>query len=510
MCRFIALRYNGAVMLQICRLLVTIIGLSSLVACASYPLNVPIDEIDQSSGYRLTNRALGDKNSDETFVILALSGGGTRAAALDFGVMQQLNRVRLDNDGRTLLDEIDVISSSSGASIPAAYYGVYGKDVFLQDFANDALYLQMQSAITWKVLNPIHWPRLMSGTFSRGDLIVEYLDEKIFHDHTFADMQHQRPLILMNATDIGIGSQFSFTQAAFDRLCSDLSQVHVARAVTASMAFTPAFTPITLKNYNDGRCGDTAPSWAHQALRDGVEANPGGFAMAESVLSYQDIETRPYIHLLDSGISDNIGIRIPALAFTIRDAPASQVGRIEDGTIKRVVIILVNARPKSSFKGDLSPKPPKAIASVSAAASRPLANYSYETVNLIRRDIEDARSRSSGYNEKRAACSTHAQAMCADQGAKDSCQKRVETSCFEEFRVTDDGGPPPFDIYLVHLNFDLIDDVERRKRFETIPTSLQLSKEDVDALIDIAPELLREEPEFQTLLKDLDAEYIDP
>ncbi len=98
--------------------------------------------------------------------------------------------------------------------------------------------------------------------------------------------------------------------------------------------------------------------------------------------------------------------------------------------------------------------------------------------------------------------------MCAEQ-AGDSCRQRIETSCHEEFGVTDDGGPPALDIYLIHLSFDLIDDVERRKRFETIPTTLQLSKEDVDALIDIAPELLRQDPEFQTLLRDLDAEYID-
>jgi len=509
MYRYIAMRYNAATMYNTFRLLLSIIGLASLVACASYPLNAPIDEIDLASGYRLTNLALGDQNSDETFIILALSGGGARASALDYGVMQQLDRIHLGNDGRTLLDEVDVISSSSGATIPAAYYGLYGKDVFLREFVDDVLYLQMQSGITRRVLNPVHWPRLLSGTFSRGDLIAEYFDDKIFDGHTFADMQQQRPLILMNATDIGIGSQFSFTQGAFDQLCSDLSQYHVARAVTASMAFTPAFTPITLKNYNDGRCGDTVPGWVHQALQNGVEDNPGVFAMAESILSYQDIETRPYIHLLDSGISDNIGIRTPALAFTIRDAPSSQVGRIEDGTIKRVVIILVNARPKSDFKGDLSPKPPKAITSVSAAASRPLANYSYETVNLIRRDIEDARNRSISYYENRAACSALAQDMCANEQANESCRQRIETSCYEEFGVTDDGGPPALDIYQVHLSFDLIDDVERRKRFETIPTTLQLSKEDVDALIDIAPELLRKEPEFQALLQDLDAEYIE-
>ena len=490
-----------------CRLLLSIIGLASLVACASYPINAPLDEIDQSSGYRLNNRTLGDKNSDETFVILALSGGGVRAAALDFGVMQQLDRVRFGDDGRTLLDEVDVISSSSAASIPAAYYGLYGKDAFLRDFKDDVLHRKIQSALGRRMLNPMHWPRLMSGTFSRGDLAVEYLDKTIFDGHTFADMQQRRPMILLNATDIGIGSQFTFSQGNFDLICSDLSRFNVARAVTASMAFTPGFTPITLKNYNDGRCGDTAPGWVHEALQNGVEADPSLFAAADDVLSYQNIEKRPYIHLLDSGIADNMGIRAPALALKIRDAPASQVDRIEEGTIEKLIVILVNARPKTDFKGDLSPKPPKAMTSVKAAASRPLANYSYETVNLIRRDIQDARETSLRFHESRVTCGILAQSVCADQQSSDTCRERVETSCLEKFGVTVDRGPPNLDIYLVHLSFDLIDDRERRERFETIPTKLELSSDDVDALIDVALELLREEPEFQFLLNDLDAEF---
>ncbi len=227
-----------------CRLLQLIIGLASLVACASYATNAPLDEIDQSSGYRLNNLILGDKNSNERFVILALCGGDMRAAALDFGVMQQLDRVRFGDDGQTLLDEVDVISSSSGASILAAYYGVFGKDVFLRDLKYDVLYRQIQSALGRRMLIPMHWPRLISGTFSRSELAIEYLDK-------------QRPLILLNATDIGSGSKVPFVQGNFDQICSDLSQLKVAREVPASMAFAPGFTPITLKNYNEGRCGNS-------------------------------------------------------------------------------------------------------------------------------------------------------------------------------------------------------------------------------------------------------------
>ena len=479
-----------------------------LLGCASYPLNDPLLKIDDDVGYRLNNRVLGEKNSDELFVVVALSGGGIRAAALDYGVLKYLDSVRFGDDSRSLLDEVDMISTSSAASIPAAYYGLFGKETFLNDFVQDVLYRRIQSGLVKRMLNPGQWPRLMSGRFSRGDLAVEYFDREIFDGLTFADMKPERPLILLNATDMGIGSQLSFVQSNFDLLCSDLSTFLVSRAVTASLAFTPAFTPITLKNYNDGRCGYHTPEWAREALLAGLESDPAVYAAALDVLSYENTEKRPYVHLLDSGISDNIGIRSPSLIFSVRDAPASQVDRIEDGTIKKLVVILVNAKPKTHFKGDLKPKPPSAITSVQAAASRPLANYSYETVNLIKRDINEARQETTRYERAREACEVHASTLCADLKLGNDCQARVVSSCFEKFGVDDRNRPLELDIYLMHISFELIDDETKRTQFQSIPTTLQLPQEDINMLIDIAPELMNEAPEFHHLLQDLDARII--
>lgn len=476
-----------------------------LLGCASYPLNGPLQQIDDDTGYRLNNRTLGDKNSDELFVIVGLSGGGIRAAALDYGVLKYLDSIRFGDDNRTLLDEVDMISTSSAASIPAAYYGLFGKEIFLNDFVHDVLYRSIQSDLTKKMMNPGHWPRLMSGRFSRGDLAVEYFDREIFHGLTFADMKPERPLILLNATDIGTGSQLSFVQSNFDLLCSDLSTFPVARAVTASLSFTPAFTPITLKNYNDGRCGYTTPKWVHEALQSGVESDPAVYAAARDVVGYENIEKRPYIHLLDSGISDNIGIRSPSLIFSVRDAPASQVDRIENGTIKKLVVILVDAKPKTHFKGDLKPTPPGAIASVQAAASRPLANYSYETVNLLKRDIRDLRLDAIRYERARRACEIHAKALCADINLGINCQERVSSSCFDRFDVTVKNRPVELNIYLMHISFELIDDDTKRAELQSIPTTLQLPEEDIDLLINIAPKLINEAPEFHHLIQDLDA-----
>lgn len=54
---------------------------ASLSACASYPENQPIDTVNEKTGYRF-NAIEARDNSDSLFVILAFSGGGTRAAAL--------------------------------------------------------------------------------------------------------------------------------------------------------------------------------------------------------------------------------------------------------------------------------------------------------------------------------------------------------------------------------------------------------------------------------------------
>jgi NTE family protein len=482
--------------------------LISIAGCASYPINPPIDQVNESKGYRFANLALGEKNTDELFVVVSLSGGGTRAMALDYGVLSYLDSLHIDKGRRTLLDEVDIISSSSAASIVNAYYGLYGKDAFLTRFKHDVLNQNMERALKRRVLNPLQWPRLWSGTFSRGDLAAEYFDQEMFEGQTFADMRMVRPLAIVNATDMGIGSQFPFVQGKFDALCADLSRFSVGRAVAASLAFTPGFTPISLKNYDKTLCGYTTPDWVQTALEAGVESNALAYAQARDFVSYEDTERRPYIHLLDSGIADNIGIRIPGLAFAVRDTPWSQADRLLDGTIRKLVVIIVDARPKRAFKGDLKPKPPGAATSVRVAATSPLANYSYETVELVRKSMKSLAEGTESYDKKRTACVSHAAKICAQRSKRDQCRSEVTTSCFRAFQVTDTDRPPNVDLYMVHVSFESIDDESRRRRLQTIPTTLQLPKEDIDLLIESAPELVNRAPDFQRLMRDLAARVV--
>ncbi len=56
-------------------------------------------------------------------LLLAFSGGGTRAAALSYGVLQELRDTRVNIDGREerLLDEVDLIASVSGGNFTSEY-----------------------------------------------------------------------------------------------------------------------------------------------------------------------------------------------------------------------------------------------------------------------------------------------------------------------------------------------------------------------------------------------------
>ncbi len=117
------------------------IGLLLLSSACTYrsavdkPLTQWTPAMEQREGKQLT----GERSSDLA-VLLAFSGGGTRASAFAYGVLQELaaTEVVTAQGARPLLHEVDMISSVSGGSFTAAYYGLYGEKIFT-DFEHDFL-----------------------------------------------------------------------------------------------------------------------------------------------------------------------------------------------------------------------------------------------------------------------------------------------------------------------------------------------------------------------------------
>ena len=166
---------------------------SFATGCAHYPVNEPMNEVRPNGGYRASNMRTPE-NSDSLLLYLTFSGGGMRAAALSYGVLEELRKTEIVLDGRKrrLLDEVDGISSVSGGSFTTGYYGLFGDRVF-EDFESKFLKRSIQrSLILRALLNVANWVRLFSPAFARSDLAAEYYDKHIFEGGTFGDMVARR------------------------------------------------------------------------------------------------------------------------------------------------------------------------------------------------------------------------------------------------------------------------------------------------------------------------------
>jgi NTE family protein len=325
------------------RLAAALIGLAVVASgCAHYPVNQPLKQYERDYGYRFSSVA-ATGSEDETFLILTFSGGGTRAAALAYGVLQHLAKTPIDGGRRSLLDEVDVISSVSGGSFTAAFFALNGLAA-LSQFEERFLRRDVEMDLLKEaLLNPYNWWRLLSPTFSRIDLAAEYYDKHIFGGRTYADLlkRRQRPYLVVNATEMDLGARFDFTQERFDPICSDLQAVTIGRAVAASSAFPVLLTPITLRNFA-GTCGYREPEWVANALED-YAVNQRRYRSALELRAYVSGE-RPYLQLMDGGIADNIGLRAMLQAMSSTDSEFSVLRLMNRGKVKRVAVIAVNAR----------------------------------------------------------------------------------------------------------------------------------------------------------------------
>jgi len=321
-------------------------------------------------------------------------------------------------------------------------------------------------------------------------------------------MPAKRPFIMIDATDISLGAQFSFTQDHFDRICSDLSQVHLSRAVTASSAFPVAFTPLTLKNYPKADCGYTAPKWVSNALEDFDNA-PSRYELARTWASYED-DSRHYIHLSDGGLSDNIGLRGPEVAITSSDSSWSLLNKVNNGIVKRLAVIVVDAKPQEPMSIDKSSIPPGTLTVLEAAATNPMENYSFDTVELLRdrfREWNNAASNFENRNRKAIAdCRAFAVDLCASGASRSACEQKREQECDARFRQTENDRPPHPNLYRIQVSLDAIKDPALRDKLRQIPTTLELPDEDVELLINAAATLLDQSKDYRRLVRDLQAD----
>jgi len=447
--------------------------------CAHYPANPFLNEVSPDRGYRLKNLGHPER-SESLLLMLTFSGGGTRAAALAYGVLEELAKAEILLEGRKrfLLDEVDAISGVSGGSFTAAYYGLFGNRIF-EDFESRFLKKNIQRELFNQTLELPNWVRLLSGKFGRSDLAAEYYDKHIFEGGTFGDVVARGgPLIIVNATDVALGTYFPFTQDMFDIFCSDVSRIPLARAVAASSAVPVILSPITLYNYA-GSCNYEAPEWMKRALEE-----PGlsrrRYQQALHLSSYMDAQKRPYIHLIDGGIADNLGLRAAIDRVTAMGDIWQSLQYLGRENTRKVVFILVNAEKEQDFRSDHLERTLGSGRVLSSVTNIPIIRYNFETVELLK---ENFKQWAEEIRSQRCGASKSSDKVAPSPSDSDPCAD--------------------IKFYLVEVDFEALPDKSERSYLNRLPTSFNLPPEAVDRLRGAARRLLRQSPDFQRLLSDL-------
>jgi NTE family protein len=334
------IRWNpsSSTMLRLCRTaaLVTSVAAVGLVGCATAIFNPPTNvalSVDAAPNMGAPIDVMGENS-----IFLSFSGGGLRAAAFAHGVLTGLRSVRT-GDG-DLLDDVAIVSSVSGSSLTAAYYGVHGRDG-LGRFRSEVLLPGFESGLRLSLFRPGNVMRMIGGGLNAREDFGEALDRRAFHGATFADMyRHGRPEIRIHATDLYHRIPFPFLPPLFRILCSDLSRYSVADAVAASMAVPLVFAPVVIRTYPEA-CDSAPPELA--LFEEKRTTSRLVHSIARAMSAYRDPDRVRYIKLADGGLTDNLGVSTFTLSRAIYGTPYAPMTRRDAVKIRRLLLIVVDA-----------------------------------------------------------------------------------------------------------------------------------------------------------------------
>jgi NTE family protein len=462
-------------------LLAALAALLALGGCATAPVNPPITHADPAAGYRYQTRKHYFRDTQD-IVVLAFSGGGTRAAAFSYGVLEALRRTDvIGPNGSTerLLDSVHVVSGVSGGSFTALAYGLYGDRLF-SEYEQRFLKRDVQGELIGRALNPLYWGPLSSPEWGRSELAADLYDEILFNGATFADLQRgSGPMIVASATDLSSGARFYYTQQMFDVLCSDLGAVRLSRAAAASSGVPVVLSPVMVYNYG-GTCGYKEPPLLTRIANSAAVARPAARAMQQvkELRYYEDGRRRPYLHLVDGGVADNLGMR--AILEILEEFEALRLEGVPTPLdhAKRLAVFVVNSVSTPPLDWDAAKSAPGTLEVLLRATGVPIDHYSYEAVELLR-----------------------------DTAARWKVLRGIRDSG----AIIDTGNPdlakvmrvPNLEVYVIDVSFGALKDERERAYLNELPTSFTLPPEAVDRLRAAAGTVILESPDFQRYLRDM-------
>ena len=404
---------------------------------------------------------------DTTLMMVAFSGGGSRAAAVGWKTLETLKRIpyTFTADGRqvesNIAREIDLVAGISGGSFAAAAWCLCGGD--LAPFQKRFVERDIQGALARNLFSSKGVVAAFSRRYARINFAAELYDEEVYERKTFADLP-ARPILRIHSTDLALGRRFTFTPDTFARLDSNLGSYPIGYACAASSAFPILLTPLTLRNFGPplDLSQDVEYVLGKKNARTDLNAD-----LRTKAWEYYNNKTNEYIHLADGGLVDNQGLQSILDEFETNGIINRRINYSVQ-PLKRLIIVNVNAGVAGENQSGRSPSPPS-IASV------------VESSMVSSMDVLSARR----WMDIRDKCIEMFKAAI-DRGADTPSLSQLEEP------------------YRIEVSFRNIRDPELRRRAMALPTSFKLSPEQLALIDKVVPELLKEDPELKRLQASLE------
>jgi NTE family protein len=446
-------------------------------------------------------RAVDVSHPERPLILVAVSGGGSRAAALGWVVLRELRKFQYTANGqsRRLIDDIGVVSSVSGGSVISAHFALYGPEG-LDRFEPDFLVPDNTRTLEVDAVNPVTWAKLAITGSSRIDLVEALFDQQLFKQKTFSDLnQPGKPYLILNATDMASGEVFAFTPGRFNDICADLDKQPISAGVAASAAVPIVFSPVALRNYSLTDCPNApAPAWIANRLngRFAPYVNLEQYKLARYANdlrygknSFREIK---YLYLLDGGLADNLAIHglletisSPYAARAIVDQSSATPGgetilsALNKGAIRKLAVIVINARADPDNGIYTSATRPGVLGMIGSVTSIPIDSTTSSVSSQMSVLLDQLNAAGAG---------------------------GVGSPLFKGLNV-----------YGIEIDFDQLraSDPKQRELSEKakkIPTLWTISQDNREVLEQAGTLLLRQHPCFQRLLIDLkiNADFVDP
>ena len=443
--------------------LAVILFLSALYSCA------PVYNV--TGGKPVPAAKTNIREDSDALVFVAFSGGGTRAAAMSWKVLETLKEIpytHRDKNGAVIIsnlaDGIDYISGISGGSFAAAAWCLYKNDMNV--FRDRFIKQNVQGDLLKRIfIPPWRGLRLMSPYYDRIHIAAEFHDKEIFDGKTFADLP-PHPVLWIHATHLALGTRFTFTDKYFDLLASDLSKYPIGYACAASSAFPILLSPMTVINYGEpvSLMDDIDYKMSKMNAREDVEQDHYC-----RIREFFNNKENKFIHLADGGLIDNQGLQSIIDEFKTNGIIDKKLDD-KNNPLKRLIIINVNA--------GVSPDD-KSCKSQSAPPVTSVIEYTMVT-------------------------------SMDELSAKRWMQ--IKELCQEIYKAKIDIGKSTRSLslleepYTIEISFRNVKNEDDKAKCQKLPTSFYLNKDQRELIDRVVPGLVREDPDMIRLINALKQE----